>query len=167
MKKVFYLLILVQANIGWAQTTTVGHNVGDMAPAFQLTDADNNDHQLSTYQSKIILLDFWASWCGPCIKSFPLMHQLYAKHGKNPNFEIISISIDFNSSQWLKALNKHQPNWINLRTNRENYPEVREAYDVLTVPKLYLIDKDGKIVAKNIGIREAEKYIDKLLSNSN
>ncbi len=92
--------------------------------------------------SKIIILDFWASWCGPCIKEIPELKELYSEG----NIEIIGISIDNQKGPWLKVLEKLDLPWINIWDEGK---EISTAYNVTAVPTKFVINKNGIIVARN------------------
>ncbi len=164
MRTSAFLLSVFLAASSWAQTNVIGNKIGDRAPLFQLEDENSIIHSLSDYKGKVVLLDFWASWCGPCIKSLPSMQALYSKYNSHSNFEIVSVSVDVNTKNWRSALKQYGPTWTNLCTSKDSFSKICGDYNVMTVPKLYLIDQEGIIVAKNINLQQADKFIGKLLN---
>ena len=110
---------------------------------FNGTRSDLTDFKLQDeIGKKIIILDFWASWCGPCLKEMPELKNLY----KNGNIEIIGISIDDNHKNWLDKLSQIQLPWPNIRDDGK---VISKRYNVTAVPTKFVIDKEGIIVARN------------------
>ena len=92
---------------------------------------------------KYVLLDFWASWCGPCRKEIPNVKKAYEQF-KDKGFEVVSISIDKKEDEWRKAVKEENLVWPNFRSE-----EVANLFKVKAVPTVYLLDSEGKIVASN------------------
>ena len=121
--------------------------LGNVLPNFTLPNEKNKNISLSKFKNKYLLIDLWASWCGPCIMAFPTMNKLYEKYHKK-GFEILSITIDEQKSNWLLALKKHLNPWPQLFDNKE---VARSIFGMSAIPYLILLDTDGKIIAKQIG----------------
>lgn len=148
--------------------------IGKMSPDFNTPDANDKMIRLSDFRGKsYVLLDFWASWCVPCIKSIPHMKAIYTKY-HDKGFDIISISKDESKNDWLFAINKHAiSHWYQVSTVRDlekasqGYidPEnISEKYPTNAVPQYILIDKAGKIIANWEGYSEEnEKEQDRML----
>jgi thiol-disulfide isomerase/thioredoxin len=111
-----------------------------------LTDQDK-PFDFAQLKGKYIVLDFWASWCGPCRQSFPHMKKIYEKY-KDKDLEFLHISIDKNKDAWLGAVAAENIPWPQLLNNNE---VALKLFAVTSVPTTYLIDKDGKILMKEIG----------------
>ncbi|TRW27377.1 AhpC/TSA family protein [Flavobacterium zepuense] len=119
--------------------------VNNQIKDFVLLGPDGKNVSTKSLRGKYVLIDFWASWCGPCVAEFPNIKELYGKY-KNENFEILSVSIDKSSKAWLNALEKHQLPWLQVRDEKNS-----EAYNfaVSAVPVKILIDPKGKIIMRD------------------
>lgn len=136
---------------------------GAPAPDFELPTADGRRVSLASYRGKWVLLDFWASWCGPCRRESPEVVQLYQQF-KGRNFDILGVSIDVTSarSQWLKAIADDKLPWTQASDLRpDNAAATR--YSVAAVPQNFLIDPSGKIVATNLHGDELKATLTRLL----
>ena len=121
--------------------------VGNTVANFVLNDPKENEIDFKNLKGKYVLIDFWASWCGPCRKSFPHMREVY-KTFKSDQFEIYSISIDEDKNAWLKAVKEESNPWLqSLDTKNVS----QSGFAVTGVPSTFLIDPDGKIIAKEVG----------------
>lgn len=117
---------------------------GQQAIDFTLTDSEGKEFTLSSEKGRYVLLDFWASWCGPCRKSFPAIKAIYEEYANEP-LTIIGVSIDAKEEHWRKALEKEQAPWRMLRDSKGN---VADDYAVYSIPLLVLIDPDGKVIGR-------------------
>lgn len=124
--------------------------VGKPSIDFEAEAPDGTKHRLSEYvgHGQYVLLDFWASWCGPCIASFPLMRQMYDTY-KDRGLRIIGVSCDKDRTAWLKALDKHQLPWTALRSPSSK-GNANDLYGANTIPTIILISPDGKILSTNL-----------------
>lgn len=113
------------------------------APPFELRElASNNIHRLSDYKGKVIYLDFWASWCGPCRQSLPALAKLQAE--MNPDkFQVIAINVDENPNDGMAFLRKFPVNYTVLT---ERTGKTQRAYQLVGLPSSFLIDKKGEII---------------------
>lgn len=110
--------------------------------------------------NKVVILDFWASWCRPCRAEIPNLKEIYNKH-HDKGFEIISISIDNDNAAWKKALEQEQLPWTNFRDADDT---VAKLYKVSAVPTMYVLDGDHKLLAENLRGEELAKKIDELMA---
>ena len=128
---------------------------------FTLTDLSEESRQLSDYigKSRYTLLDFWASWCGPCISLFPKLKDFYNKYDRD-DLEIISISIDVKKDAWMNAVIKQELPWKHLATLSSLLNnDVQEKYAFKGIPHTVLLDDKGNIIATNISITDMSKLI--------
>lgn len=168
MKKLSILLLTVLcASVGFAQQE--GTNVGDKAKDIVLMDVNGKEMKMSSIKGKVVLLDFWASWCGPCRMENPNLVKSYEKYkdqkyktGKG--FEVYSVSLDKNKEAWVAAIAKDKLVWQYHVSDLKGWQSAAGAlYGVSFIPQNFLIDGNGVIVAKNLRGEELDKALDKLL----
>ena len=136
--------------------------IGEIAPEFSLRNAKDKLVSLSSFRGKILLIDFWASWCGPCRAANPGMGKLYHKY-KTKEFEVLGVSIDSEKKAWLKAIKQDQILYTQVYDPRGWYSAVAEKYGVNQIPTSFLLDKTGKIVAIDLSGAELENKMKELL----
>lgn len=124
--------------------------IGKQVKDFSLPDPQGKMIPFSSLKGKYVLIDFWASWCAPCRKSFPHMREVYQQY-KDQNFIIYSISIDKSKADWLKAVAEENNPWPQ---SLDNINVAGSGFAVTGVPTTYLISPDGKILMKEIGFDE-------------
>lgn len=122
---------------------------GTMAPNFSQRDTAGKKIELSQFQGKYVLIDFWASWCVPCRKENPELRKAYELY-HNKGLEIISVSLDDKRSNWVDAINADKLNWNHVSDLKGWNNEISKNYRIGSVPSNFLIDPSGKIVAKNL-----------------
>ena len=130
--------------------------IGKIAPDFTLKTDTDEDFTLSSLRGKIVLVDFWASWCVPCRKSYPHLKKVYEKY-KDKGFEVVGVTNDSNHDQWKKAIKEDELEWIQVADifpPRDAGPpftaRVITSYAAPYLPSTYLLDRDGKILAKQL-----------------
>ncbi|WP_163407096.1 TlpA family protein disulfide reductase [Flavobacterium ajazii] len=128
---------------------TMRNAIGKPAVLFSLEDVNGVKKELAAYKGKFVLIDFWASWCGPCRAENPNVLKVYNKF-KDKNFDIISVSIDSDRNAWLKAVKEDKLPWLNVIDEQTADKSIGRAYGVTFVPSNFLIDPAGNIVAKNL-----------------
>lgn|SRR5690554_4360772 len=124
-----------------------GSKVGAYAPDFSLIDQNGEILKLSSLKGKFVLLDFWASWCAPCIEEFPHLKTIYKNN--SDNLEIIGISRDENTEKWKNAIQKYELGlWKQLSLKENENTELEKQYFVNAIPVKVLINSDGIIIGK-------------------
>ena len=123
--------------------------IGSPAPDFTEKDTNGKPVRLSDFRGKYVLLDFWASWCGPCRKENPNVVKAYNKY-KDRNFTIISVSLDQTKAPWLAAIEKDGLYWTHVSDLKGFDDAAATLYEVHAIPVNYLIDPDGKIIATRL-----------------
>ena len=108
------------------------------------SDPQGNISKLSDLQGKVIYLDVWATWCGPCCEEIPYLEKLVEHFKDNPNIEFISVSVDSRQKDWLAKLEKDKPQWKQFL-----YKNFCELYNINGIPRFIMIDKEGKIITVN------------------
>lgn len=139
--------------------------LGIEAPEFSIKGMDGEDIELKNFIGKYILLDFWASWCGPCRNEMPNVVKLY-KECKGKNFEIIGISLDQKPEPWKKAVKDLKMTWPQACDFQVWYGPVARRYNLTAVPYTVLINPEGKIEALNLRGEELITTIKTLLKNN-
>ena len=133
---------------GWKATA-----VGQMAPDFTLNDINGNPVSLSDFHGQYVYLDFWASWCGACRADNPNVLKAFNEL-KGQNFTVLGVSVDNNNetgrARWKKAVEDDGMPWMQLINNDETRDEVANRYGISAVPTTFLLDPQGKIIAKNL-----------------
>lgn len=125
--------------------------IGAQAPTFEAPDTIGNPVKLSDYGGKYVLLDFWASWCGPCREENPNLVKAYHEF-KDKNFDILSVSLDQQGKRdaWINAIHKDKLTWKQVSDLKYWQSEVAVLYCIRSIPQNFLINPDGKIVAVNL-----------------
>jgi peroxiredoxin len=130
---------------------TTATAIGSIAPDFTQPDVDGKPVKLSSFRGKYVLLDFWASWCGPCRAENPNVVKAYNKY-KDKNFTILGISLDSptGKADWLNAIKTDGLTWTQVSDLKYGNNEAAELYSVQSIPSNFLLDPTGKIIAKNL-----------------
>jgi len=141
-------------------------DIDAMAPDFALPDTSGKVNKLSDYKGKYVLLDFWASWCAPCRKETPNLINTY-KQFKDKKFEILAVSLDGGKNddrnKWLAAIEEDKMTWPQVSDLAGFNSNVVQVYSISAIPMNFLIDPNGKIVAKNLRGQELKDVLSKLL----
>ncbi len=132
------------------------------APVFTMADSTGKAFNLASLKGKYVLVDFWASWCGPCRKENPNVVKAYNQY-RDKNFEIVGVSLDDKKANWMKAIDADKLTWIHVSDLKGWQNEAAKMYAVAAVPMNFLLDKNGKIIAKNLRGEDLEKKLAELV----
>ena len=139
-------------------------SVGVMAPDFTQNDINGVPVKLSSFRGKYVLLDFWASWCGPCREENPNVVKAYNKY-KDKNFTILSVSLDKpeGRNSWLAAIKSDGLSWTQVSDLKFWSNEAATLYSITSIPSNFLIDPNGKIIAKDLRGGDLENMLEQVL----
>lgn len=123
--------------------------IGSVAPEIALPSPDGEIISLSSLRGKYVLIDFWAAWCRPCRAENPHLVQVYNEYGGD-KFEILGVSLDKTKNAWLTAIEQDGLPWIHVSDLKFWRSEAAQIYQIRAIPATYLVDPEGKIIAKNL-----------------
>ena len=135
---------------------------GSVAAAFEVPGT-NGAVKLSAYRGKLVYLDFWASWCGPCRAENPNVLKAYNKY-KDKNFTVLGVSLDAKKEPWLAAIKTDGLTWTEISDLKGWNNMVAKQYTIRSIPQNFLIDPTGKIVGKNLRGDDLEAKLASLLN---
>ncbi|MVM40500.1 redoxin domain-containing protein [Spirosoma sp. HMF3257] len=139
-----------------------GVSVGAPAPEIALNDTTGTPVALSSLRGKYVLIDFWASWCGPCRAENPNVVRMYNKF-KDKGFAIYSVSLDQAKANWTKAIRNDNLTWTHVSDLKFWQSAAAQQYGVQAIPATFLLDKEGKIIAKNLRGPALEQKLEEIL----
>lgn len=135
------ICFLISCVTALSMSTASAAKVGDLAPNFTLKSATGTNLRLSEFRGEVVMINFWATWCGPCRQEMPLLQELYSRY-RDVGFELLGVSIDGNSAKaknMAKRLKINYPILFDLEKN------VSELYDVDAMPTTVMVDRDGRV----------------------
>ena len=124
-------------------------SIGGQAPDFTMNDPEGQPQKLSDFKGSVTLIDFWASWCGPCRRENPNVVKMYEKYHEK-GFDILSVSLDKDKNRWLAAIEKDSLNWTHVSDLKGWQNEAAKMYGVKSIPETILLDNEGKIIARKL-----------------
>jgi len=139
--------------------------VGEKVIDFEMTDINGNKVKLSDFKGKVILLEFWASWCKPCRYENPKLLKTYKKFHEN-GFEILAISLDTDKKSWIKAIKKDNLEWKHVSDLKKG-SLAEKLYGVTSIPDNFLIDRNMKLIGNNIKGKELRDKLSEIMPTTN
>ncbi len=139
-------------------------NVGGIAPNIELPTPQGTALSLYSLRGHIVLLDFWASWCGPCLREMPNVKKIYDKY-HSKGLEILGVSLDEKKDAWINAIQNKGLNWRHVSSLKGWECPVAQLYNVTGIPRMYIIDENGKIIAQDLRGEALAEKMDELFKN--
>ncbi|MBT7896780.1 MAG: TlpA family protein disulfide reductase [Flavobacteriales bacterium] len=162
--KIILIILLLSNNLIYSQE--IGTNIGDKAPKLSYNNPNGEQMSLSNIKNKLILIDFWASWCKPCRRENPNLVDAYKKYNKTKfkdgnGLEIYSLSLDQKQEAWVKAINQDQLFWEYHVSDLGGWQsEGSQKYGIRSIPSNILINTKGIIIAKNLKGKALHTFLD-------
>ncbi len=138
--------------------TATGFGKGEVAPDFVQKTPTGEDLKLSDLRGKIVLVDFWASWCGPCRRENPHVKKLYEKYNHR-GFEVLGVSLDRTKASWERAIKQDGLEWEHVSDLKGWKNEVAKMYSVSSIPHTILLDQEGRIIARKLRSPQLEQLL--------
>jgi peroxiredoxin len=135
---------------------------GQSAADIALPSVNGDTIRLSSLKGKVVFLDFWASWCGPCRASNKNLVKLYSKY-KDKGFEIFAVSLDDEKQKWKNAIKQDKISWLQVNEGGGWEAKTAQVWNISAIPTSFLIDKDGKLLAMDLQGKELEKALKYLI----
>src|SRR5687768_10486180 len=169
--RIAFIILLTLASIigcdgpteaqSWETDAVVGTTTGFQAPAFTLLDTSNNQVSLKQFRGKIVVVDFWASWCAPCLRELPTLRDIQQRYGDS-GVVIIGVSEDFSRTSWRRYLSNISLEWIHVYDDA-GAASVATRYGVEGIPSNFVLDRFGVIEATNIYGKDLVSQVEALV----
>jgi peroxiredoxin len=161
-------LLLIFGGLSTALAQSTGLEIGNKSPEIKLPNLKGDTVSLSSQKGKLVLIDFWGTWCAPCVEEQKDLARLYSKYKQTTftigkGFEIYGVSLDAKKSNWETFIATNKINWIQVSDLKFWRSPVTKSYNIQALPFNVLIDGNGIILAKNLHGIDLEKGIAKLL----
>ena len=157
-KKLITFAVLLFATL----TVTAQPTIGEQAYEISLPDAKGKTQKLSDHKGKVVLIDFWASWCGPCRKANPGLGAIYTKY-RDKGFEIFGVSIDDEKKAWRKAIQADGITWKQVNAVGGWEAPIALKWKIEQIPASFLVDQQGKVIAVDPTKDDLENHLKNLL----
>ena len=171
MKKLLLIIALFCFTMPVLFAQSIGLKIGNTAPEINLPNLKGETKALSAFKGKIVLIDFWASWCPPCVKEQSELAVMYNRYRdadfiNGKGFEIYGVSLDNKKANWENSIKKIKINWTQVSDLKFWATPIAKTYDIQELPFNVLVDGKGIIIAKDLHDNDLEYFITKLLSSS-
>ena len=142
-------------------------NVGGTPDDFTLPTPDGDSLSLYSLRGNVVLLDFWASWCAPCLAEAPNVKKIYEKY-HDKGLEVLGVSLDKEGDydKWVDAIKKHGLNWKHVSSLKGWDCPVAKQFNVTAIPRMYILDRNGKIIAQDLRGEELAKKMDEIFADA-
>jgi thiol-disulfide isomerase/thioredoxin len=165
---ILIVLIFLSSNFNTVYGQSLGTEPGNKAPEIRLPAISGDTIALSSFTGKLVLVDFWATWCSPCLREQPELAQLYKKYkqaefSNGKGFEIYGVSMDSKKTSWEDYVKKTGIDWTQVGDLKFWSSPTAKVYNIQELPFNVLIDGKGLIIAKNLHGEELDKELEKYL----
>ncbi len=145
------------------ESTVPGPEVGESASALAAKSLDGTPMRLEDYRGKYVLLDFWATWCGPCLEEIPNLQKVFEEFGRDGRLEVMSVSLDEAPEAPRKLVESRGLKWLQLHAKGATTGLIARAYGAHAIPAIFLVGPDGRIVSKDLRDRKIMEAVTKAL----
>ena len=156
------IIITIFFSFLFSTAITAQPKQGQPAADIALPSINGDTIRLSSLKGKVVFLDFWASWCGPCRVSNKSLVKLYSKY-KDKGFEILGVSLDDEKQKWKNAIKQDKIKWLKVNEGGGWEAKTAQAWNINAIPTSFLIDKEGKLLAMDLEGKELEKAVKYLI----
>ncbi|GMU38461.1 MAG: carboxypeptidase regulatory-like domain-containing protein [Phycisphaerae bacterium] len=133
-----------------SETAGKGTTVGQLAPDFTVTTLDGRSVRLSDLRGKVVVLDFWATWCGPCLRQVPFLTEVQSRFGAQADFVMLGLSLDRSIDELKRGVDEHKLTWRQALLEGESGEAIKKNYGIRGIPHLVVIGRDGMIEGNNV-----------------